>query len=128
MELKTHLKIDKTLCGEVVELDEGYAKVELKTTGCMRADAEGLVHGGFTFGGADYAAMAAVNDPNVVLTKSESEFLAPVRVGEVILFEANVLQSDGRKVKLEVTGDVEQTTVFRGTFFAAILKAHVLSF
>ncbi len=127
MELKTHLKIDKTVCGEVVELDEGYAKVELETTDAMRADEEGLVHGGFTFGGADFAAMAAVNDPNVVLTKSECEFLAPVRVGEVIVFEATVLESDGRKVKLEVTGDVEQTTVFRGTFFAAILKQHVLS-
>jgi acyl-coenzyme A thioesterase PaaI-like protein len=44
----------------------------------MAADQRGLVHGGFTFGLADYAAMVAVNDPNVVLGAAEVRFLAPV--------------------------------------------------
>ena len=47
----------------------------------MAADGRGLVHGGFTFGLADFAAMCAVNDPNVVLGAATCKFLAPVQVG-----------------------------------------------
>ena len=71
MELKTHQSIDRSLCGEVVELGDGYAKVRLVTTQQMVTDDRGLVHGGFTFGAADFAAMAAVNDPYVVLVAAE---------------------------------------------------------
>lgn len=127
MELKTHLKIDRALNGEVILLEEGYAKTELKTTDVMRADEEGLVHGGFCFSAADFAAMAAVNDPNVVLAKSESKFLAPVRVGEIVVFEAEVIETDGRKQKVKVAGDVEQTRVYEGTMYTVVLKEHVLS-
>ncbi|RUM64402.1 MAG: thioesterase [Sulfurospirillum sp.] len=126
MELKTHLKIDHTLSGELLQLEEGYARVELKTTDVMRADAEGLVHGGFCFSAADFAAMAAVNDPNVVLAKSEAKFLAPVRVGEIVLFEANVISHEGNRYAVEVTGNVEQTDVFRAVFYTVVLKEHVL--
>jgi len=127
MKLKTHLKIDRSLCGDVVVLEEGYAKVELKTTDVMCADEEGLVHGGFCFSAADFAAMAAVNDPNVVLAKSESKFLAPVRVGEIVLFEAEVVKNDGRKQTVKVTGAVDQTRVYEGTMYTVVLKEHVLS-
>ena len=127
MELKTHLKIDRALNGEVILLEEGYAKTELKTTDVMRADEEGLVHGGFCFSAADFAAMAAVNDPNVVLAKSESKFLAPVRVGEIVVFEAEVVETDGRKQQVKVTGDVDQTRVYEGTMYTVVLKEHVLS-
>ena len=61
MKLNTHLEIDNSLSGKVVELKEDYAKVELKTTDIMRADKKGLVHGGFTFCAADFAAMASIN-------------------------------------------------------------------
>ncbi len=67
MEIKTHLAIDRRLCGEPLELREGFASVELTTTREMEADSSGLVHGGFVFGLADHAAMLAVNHPNVVL-------------------------------------------------------------
>jgi len=45
----------------------------------MAVDQMGLVHGGFTFGAADFAAMAAVNDPNVVLVSSECRFFKPCK-------------------------------------------------
>ena len=127
MELETHLGIDRSLNGELIFLEEGYAKVELATTNVMRADAHGLVHGGFCFSAADFAAMAAVNDPSVVLAKSESKFLAPVRVGEVVVFEAKVIAREGRRYTVGVVGDVEQTTVYEGTFYAVVLAEHVLS-
>ncbi len=127
MELKTHLKVDRKKSGEVVLLEEGYAKVELTTDETMAVDEEGLVHGGYCFCAADFAAMAAVNHPYVVLAKSESKFIAPVRAGEIVVFEATVEENDGRKQKVKVVGDVEQTTVFEGTFYTAILSSHVLN-
>ena len=63
----THLAIDRRLCGEPLEIAEGSAIVVLVTLPEMAADDRGLVHGGFVFGLADYAAMLAVNDPLVVL-------------------------------------------------------------
>ena len=64
MEPNTHLGINSALCGEVIELTDGGATAQLTTTAAMAADDQGLVHGGFVFGLADYAAMLAVNDPN----------------------------------------------------------------
>lgn len=127
MELNTHLKINNLLNGDVVALKEGYAKIALKTTDVMVADEQGLVHGGFCFGAADFAAMAAVNDPFVVLAKSEVKFLAPVKVGEEVIFEADVTEGDGRKFTVSVRGSVAEKAVFSGTFYTAVLKQHVLS-
>ena len=61
--LFTHLMINKTLCGELVELKQSYAKTSLLTNSDMSVDEYKLIHGGFIFGAADFAAMAAVNDP-----------------------------------------------------------------
>lgn len=126
MNLKTHLKIDQTLNGKVIELKENYAMIELKTTPIMRADKEGLVHGGFIFGAADFAAMACVNDPYVVLAKSEVKFLAPVKVGQSIVFEANVSETDGRKYIVKVVGTCQNKEVFTGAFYTVVLDKYVL--
>jgi len=67
MEQKTHLKINPALWGTPIELKEGFASVRLTVSEDMAADEYGLVHGGTIFGLADYAAMLAVNHPNVVL-------------------------------------------------------------
>jgi acyl-coenzyme A thioesterase PaaI-like protein len=127
MVLNTHLKIDERLCGELAELKDGYARVSLMTTEQMAADDAGLVHGGFLFGAADYAAMAAVNEPNVVLAGSSCKFLAPSKAGEAIEFEAKVTQRDGAKYLLEVVGRSHDITVFSGEFKAVVTKEHVLS-
>ncbi len=68
----------------------------------MAADERGLVHGGFVFGLADYAAMLAVNHPNVVLASAEVRFLKPVVVGERLVAEAWVEETDGRKSRVQV--------------------------
>ncbi len=49
MNLNTHLKINNDINGKVVELKEGYARVEQLTKDFMTADEQGLVHGGFAF-------------------------------------------------------------------------------
>ena len=126
MELNTHLNIDTSLCGKVIKLKENYAEVLLHTTDKMRADAQGLVHGGFIFGAADYAAMSAVNDPFVVLGSSSSKFLAPVRVADVVLLKANVVAEKGKKREVWVEAFVKKKLVFEGSFITFVLDTHVL--
>jgi len=125
MELKTHKKIDKKYSGEVIELKENFSKVLLKTLPQMAADVEGLVHGGFTFSAADFAAMAAVNHPYVVLVAADVKFTAPVKVNQEIVFEAKVVKKDGKKSKVEVIGRVGEKEVFKGIFKTYTLDKHV---
>jgi uncharacterized protein (TIGR00369 family) len=111
---------------EAVETDR-RATVVLKTTDQMKVDERGLVHGGFTFGLADYAAMTAVNDPHVVLLSSQVKFLKAVVAGEILTAQAKVNEKDGRKRNIFVeVFDQNQTKVFEGEFFCLVLQKHVL--
>jgi acyl-coenzyme A thioesterase PaaI-like protein len=123
---QTHLQIDPTLCGEPVNLEKGRATVAFETTEQMRVDERGLVHGGFVFGLADYAAMLAVNDPNVVLGAAESRFTAPVTVGQRVEASAHVTEDSGAKRVVEARASVGDKEVFRATFTAFVLDEHVL--
>jgi acyl-coenzyme A thioesterase PaaI-like protein len=126
MKMNTHLKIDEGLCGTVIAQAEGSASVVLETTDVMAADEQGLVHGGFIFGAADYAAMAAVNEPTVVLAGAECRFLAPSRVGDEIIMKANIIENDAKKYKVTVTGYCGDKEVFSGLFKTVVLPKHVL--
>ena len=126
MNIATHLGIDRAWCGEPTSVGVGAAAVQLTTTAAMGADAQGLVHGGFVFGAADYAAMLAVNDPFVVLGAAETRFLAPVRVGECVVCEATVVAPSPRKNVVEVVARVGDRVVLTGTFTAFVLDRHVL--
>jgi len=124
--VNTHTEINPKFSGEVVKNSKDYAKVKLVTTKEMVADKEGLIHGGFIFSAADYAAMVAINEPNVVLAKAEVKFLAPSRVGDILTFEAKVIEKDGPKAKVEVIGYLEDKEVFKGIFSTFVTKKHVL--
>jgi acyl-coenzyme A thioesterase PaaI-like protein len=127
MQPNTHLAIDSALCGTPTSLGEGTATVTLATTPQMRADSQGLVHGGFVFGAADYAAMLAVNDPNVVLGSADLRFVAPVKVGETVVVTATRSQQKGRKHVIDVAAAVDGVTVLTGTLTTFVLDAHVLT-
>lgn len=122
----THLKINSTLCGEPLRLETGRAATRFTETGEMTVDEHGLVHGGFLFGLADYAAMLAVNDPNVVLGSADIRFLAPVRVGDEVVAEAEIIESNGNKRTLKISACVADKEVLAGTLVAFVLDAHVL--
>ncbi|BAF72583.1 thioesterase, FlK family [Sulfurovum sp. NBC37-1] len=126
MQQNTHLNIDPSLCGKVVRIEENYAEVLLHTTHQMVADERGLVHGGFMFGAADYAAMCAVNDPYVVLGASTSKFVAPVKVGDTVSCMARVVQEKGKKREVAVEAFVDGKLVFEGSFTTFVLDQHVL--
>lgn len=127
MKINTHPEIDQGLCGTPVMVVEGTSRVELVLSESMAADASGLVHGGFIFGMADYAAMIAVNHPNVVLGAAEVRFLKPVRVGETVTAEAVVTENNGKKQSVTVSVAREDTPVFEGTFTCFVLDKHILS-
>ena len=127
MQRNTHLNINTSLCGKVTNLQQNYAEVLLHTTQQMSADEQGLVHGGFVFGAADYAAMSAVNDPYVVLGSSSSTFIAPLKVGDAVLCKAEVVSEKGKKKVVEVQAFVNEKLVFEGTFTTFVLEKHVLS-
>ena len=127
MQLNTHLNINTSLCGKVTKLENNYAEVLLHTTQQMTADEQGLVHGGFIFGAADYAAMSAVNDPFVVLGASSSKFIVPVKVGDAVLCKARVVSEKGKKREVEVEAFVDSKLVFEGSFTTFILERHILS-
>jgi len=124
--LVTHLMINRALCGELLELKHSYAKVSLTTTAEMSVDENHLVHGGFIFGAADFAAMAAVNDPNVVLVEANTKFLAPVEVGKSIVFEATASHETTRSRFISVIGKLGDVKAFEGDFKAVVLDRHVL--
>ncbi|ABB44127.1 Thioesterase superfamily [Sulfurimonas denitrificans DSM 1251] len=124
--LKTHEKINQDLCGEIENLELGFVKLKLVTTHDMIADSMGLIHGGFIFSAADYAAMAAVNERNVVLVASDCQFLSPVKFGDIVNFTAKVRHKEGRKRNIHVTGHVLDIKVFDGEFKTVVTERHVL--
>jgi uncharacterized protein (TIGR00369 family) len=126
MEPRTHLHADSRFCGTAVELEEGSARVALEVIDSMIVDAQGLVHGGFVFSLADYAAMLAVNEPNVVLGAAETRFLKPVRRGDHLIASAQTIDAVGRKHQVRVEATVNSEKVFEGTFTCFVLERHVL--
>ncbi len=133
----THLALDPDLAGRVVELAAGMAHLELWCSEAMRADSQGLVHGGFVFSLADHAAMLAINHPNVVLGSAQVKFLRPVQVGERLIARAALARQEGAKQVVEVfvqrvrsgesrPPDSDSSTVFTGEFICFVPPRHVL--
>ena len=127
MHVRTHSRIDASLCGTARALRDAYAEVELRCDERMRADDEGLVHGGFLFGLADYAAMLAVNEPTVVLAGASAKFLAPVVVGDVVVAHATVKSGEGKRRVVDVDVKRDDVVVMTATFSCAIPSQHVLT-
>jgi acyl-coenzyme A thioesterase PaaI-like protein len=127
MEVKTHRSANKRLLGVPLRIiDETEAKVELETCKDMAVDEKGLVHGGFTYGLADYAAMLTINHPYVVLANSNSRFVAPVKVGDIMRAHAVLVKKDGARREVKVEVSVGKCIVFTGIFTCYILDDHVL--
>ncbi len=123
----THQLTNPHLCGVPVALAAGFCRAALTTTDEMAVDRHGLIHGGFVFGLADYAAMLAVNHPNVALGAAEVKFLKPVKTGDALVAEAFLDPGDGKKRRVQVSVTRGEDTVFEGTFICFILERHVLS-
>ena len=80
--------------GIIKELKDGQANVLLETTSKMILDKTGLVHSGNLYSSAAYSALLAVNNPNAIIIGVEMKFLAPIELGNEVLFKAQSLQED----------------------------------
>ena len=127
LKINTHLRINKELCGSAVSIGDNRSIVECRLTDSMTVDEKGLIHGGFIFGIADYAAMLAVNHENVVLASSSCKFLKPSRKEDLIRAEARVTEQQGKKFYIEVNIFSNNSITFSGSFMAVIPKNHVLT-
>jgi uncharacterized protein (TIGR00369 family) len=128
MEIKTHLLAHQALLGTPIEVVDGEsAKVKLVVIENMIVDDHGLVHGGFTFGLADYAAMLAVNDPNVVIGGADVRFTAPVKRGDIMIADARVVERNRSKRVVQVSVNVDEKPVLTGELTCFVLEKHVLS-
>ena len=126
MNIATHQAIEQSLCGTALDVESDFSRVELVTLQSMAADASGLVHGGFVFSLADYAAMIAVNHPNTVLGSADVRFMKPVRVGECLLAEAIVEKRIEKKILVRVIVRRQDEDVFSGLFTCFTPQRHVL--
>lgn len=127
MEKKTHALAREGLLGTPLTIVTGEtAEAALTATEEMAVDERGLIHGGFTFGLADYAAMLAVNHPFVVLGGSECRFLTPVKVGDSMIASASVEETKGRRRSVSVDVNVGDVKVFTGVFACFVLEDHAL--
>lgn len=126
MNINTHDCIDHSLCGTPLRVEDGKSRVEMVTTSSMAADEKGLVHGGFIFSLADYAAMIAVNHPHVVLGASDVKFLKPVCLGDTVTANATVQEVKGKKYWVSVCVARGKEEVFQGMFTCFVLDKHVL--
>jgi len=125
--LQTHKNIDERFSGRCLDLIPGKRSlVSLRTEDFMRTDEKGLVHGGFTFSVADYAAMTAVNHPYVVLAKADVKFTAPVRVGDTLIAKAHVYRHIKNRYHVKVEVFKDEKVVLVGSFLCIVLESHVL--
>ncbi|MFK5882137.1 MAG: PaaI family thioesterase [Sulfurospirillum sp.] len=124
--LNTHQKIKKSLCGNVIFLEKGHSKTTLQTTNDMSVDTLGLIHSGFIFGAAEYAAVSAINEENLVIISSKTKFLAPAKNGDLIEFDAKAKFEDSRKREVKVIGEINEIKIFEGTYQAVVLENHIL--
>jgi len=122
----THERVNQDLSGEIIVLERGYVETRLTTSADMVADDIGLIHGGFIFSAADFAAMLAVNERNVVLVASSCQFLSPVKFHDEVNFVAKVRHKEGRKRNVNVEGFVLDIKVFEGEFKTVVTDRHVL--
>lgn len=125
-ELITHTKIKNTLVGNLTEFKKGFAKVVLQTTSDMVVDEFGLIHSGFIFGSAEYAAVASINEENVIVIGCRAKFFAPAKLGNFIEFEAKGRFEEARKREIKVIGKINDIKVFEGIFHAVLLEKHIL--
>ena len=127
-------EVDQKVCknispinGTLQELAFGESKVLFETNSKMLLDKTGLIHSGNIFSSAAYAALLAINEPNGVVIGAEVKFLAPIELGNEILFNAKALQEDTKKREVKVEGFVLDIKIFDAMFYVAVFDNNVLS-
>jgi acyl-CoA thioesterase len=122
----THQRLAPSAVGKIRDIKEGYARTEFKLHKDMAVDEHDLAFTGYIFNAANYAAMIAVNEPNVIISSAKTMFLLPIKVGEVLTFEAISKHRESKKKMIRVTATQQGVKVFEGEFATLVYDSHVL--
>ncbi|GEM_PF-793599 len=124
--LKSHTLLEENYVGTIEHLSAGLCQTSFMTRSFMQADNDKMVFSGFIAAAAEYAAMAAINEPNAMMLFSQSKHLSPVRVGDEIKFEAKVKHNEYRKRDIDVVGRISSIKVFMAHITVVITDYHPL--
>jgi acyl-coenzyme A thioesterase PaaI-like protein len=119
-------QMDQDFCGTIVKMNEARSEIELVTTGDMVSDKKGLVHSGYLYSSATFAALVALNKPNAVIVSSKMNYLAPISVGSTITIRADVKHRDSKKAIIKITGKMLDLEIMDGEMVAVNLEKHPL--
>lgn len=125
-ELLTCPNISATLAGTISEFSENQAKSVFIPTAEMVVDEYGLIHDAFVFSAANYVAQAAINKEYSVLITSKSMFYAPLKLGDVLILEAQALFDDSSKKRdVKIVGSVNEIKVFESSMSLVVTDDHI---
>ncbi|ARQ97502.1 acyl-CoA thioesterase [Campylobacter lanienae NCTC 13004] len=123
--LNIPISINSTLCGGIINMKPNYAKTALMTSNEMVFDDEKLIHGGFIFGAAEWAAHVAINTQYSVTISAKVNLYAPAKVGDLVEFEAHAYFEESKKREIKVIGTIKDIKVFEGTYQVVVLEEHI---
>lgn len=120
LELQTCTSLKGELVGSIVKMTYEEVITKFVPTKQMISDESNLIHSGFIFNAANYAAMCLVNQPHAITIGAEVEFLAPVEFEQEMMFLATIKQSNAKKFEISVKGTLLDIKIFEATFHIAV--------
>ena len=117
IELQACNSLKSELVGSIVKITYEEVITKFIPTKQMISDESNLIHSGFIFNAANYAAMCLVNQPNAITIGSEVEFLAPVEFEQEMMFLAT-----NKKFEIIVRGTLLDIKIFEATFHIAVFE------
>lgn len=117
--------MSSAVVGQLLELYRNKAVVRFSPTEKMIIDESKMIHAGFVFNAASFAAMAAINKKHSVLIASDVKFLAPIELGHEVTFKAEAVQSDTKKCEVKVEGYLLDIKIFDSLFHIAVFDKKI---
>lgn len=108
------------LCGTILKHTQEEIITSFSPSKQMISDETNLIHSGFIFNAANYAAMCLVNQQNALTIKADVQFLAPIEFEQEMLFLASIKQSNNKKYEILVKGTLLDIKVFEAIFHISI--------
>ena len=124
-DLQVCTSMPSNIVGELIELYRNKAVVRFRPNERMIMDESKMIHAGFVFNAASFAAMAAINKKYSVLIASDVKFLAPIELGHEITFKAQAIQSDTKKCEVKVEGFLLDIKIFDSLFHIAVFDKKI---
>lgn len=123
LEVCKQLKSD--LCGIIIQSDKEELITRFQPSKQMISDENDIVHSGFIFNAASYAAMCLVNQPYSLIIKSEVQFLAPLEFGQEMTFIATIRHSNNKQYEVLVKGTLLDIKIFEASFHISIFDKQI---